>query len=66
VPISADGTFRVDGVIGRQLLVVQPLPPDWTVVAVRRRGAPLADRVVSVEAGQVVDGVEVVVGPRTP
>jgi hypothetical protein len=66
VSIAPDGAFRIDGVIARQKFLVQPLPPQWGIVAVRQRGALLDGGVVTVQAGEVVDGVEVVVGPRTP
>ena len=66
VATGSDGAFRLDGVIGPQRLVVQPLPPTWGIVAVRRGGAVIAGGIVSVESAQTIDGVEVIVGPRTP
>jgi hypothetical protein len=64
VAVGADGTFRVDGVLGLQRFLVQPLPPDWGILALRRRGSPLTGGVIFVESSEVVDGIEVIVGPR--
>jgi hypothetical protein len=62
--VSQDGRFEVTNVIGTHRVQVQPLPVDWTVKAVRRGGQSLREVSVVVNSGEIVEGIEVVIGPK--
>jgi len=60
--VAPDGSFRIDGVIGPQLIHVSPLPQGWSVRNVRRRGEALTNGLVSVGSGETVGDLEILVG----
>jgi hypothetical protein len=60
--VDADGRFRIDNALGEYDVDVRGLPADLRVKTVLRKGRRLSDDRVSVRAGEVIAGIEVVIG----
>lgn len=63
-PVAADGFFELTGVFGPRRFVVRGLPPAWEVLDIRVGGTSVLAAGITVGGGDVIDGVEVIVGPR--
>jgi hypothetical protein len=59
---GADGSFRIDKVVGQFRIDVRDLPAGWTVVRILRDGQPLSDRRLSVAVGARIGALEIRVG----
>jgi hypothetical protein len=56
---SADGSFRIERVVGQFRIDVRDLPDGWTVTRVLRDGRPLPDRRLTVAAGGRIAALEI-------
>jgi hypothetical protein len=63
VRLERDRRFQIPDALGTYTFDVQGLPQGWRVKRVRRSGQPAPDNRIIVGAGEVVTGVEVLVGP---
>jgi hypothetical protein len=63
-PVAANGSFRVDGIVGLRVVRAIGLPPRWDLKEVRRAGRILPDARLTLTNGQVVDDLEVVIAAR--
>ena len=63
--VSPDGTFRIDGIAGRQLLRLAPLPERWAVKSVSLDGKDITDTGGDLVAGQQPLSVTIVVTSKT-
>ncbi len=64
VPSGADGTFRIENVIGQFRIDVRDLPPGWRVTRILRDGRPLPDRRLTVSGGERIGTLEIEVAAR--
>jgi hypothetical protein len=62
VTASADGSFRIDKVVGQFRIDVRDLPDGWTVARILRDGQPLSDRRLTVPVGARIGALEIRVG----
>jgi hypothetical protein len=62
-PVDAEGAFQVRGLIGRRVVRVTGLPPEWVLKSVRADGIDLTDD--GVEIHDDVAGVEIVLTTRS-
>lgn len=60
-PVSADGSFRVRGLMGRRFVRVSGLPRGWALKSVRAGGMDVTDE--GIDVLENVEGVEIVVTP---
>jgi hypothetical protein len=56
---SADGSFRIDKVVGHFRIDVRDLPDGWTVTRILHDGRPLADRRLTVPVGARIGALEI-------
>ena len=56
---GADGSFRIDKVVGHFRIDVRDLPDGWTVTRILRDGRPLVDRRLTVPVGARIDALEI-------
>ena len=56
---AADGSFRIDRVVGQFRIDVHGLPDGWTVARILRDGQPLADRRLTVPVGARIGSLEI-------
>ena len=61
---DADGSFRIDNVIGQFRIDVHGLPPGWLVTRVLRDGHPLPDRRLTVSGGDRIGTLEIKVASQ--
>jgi hypothetical protein len=64
VVAAADGSFRVDNVVGQFRIEVRGLPPGWTVTRTIRNGRVLGAEPLTVRPGETAGGVVVEVASR--
>ena len=56
---SADGSFRIDKVVGHFRIDVRDLPDGWTVTRILHDGRPLADRRLTVPVGARIGALDI-------
>ena len=61
--VSADGSFRIDGLFGMRTFQVVGLPADWTVSAVRQGGSDITSSGVDLAPGSASE-ISIVVAKR--
>jgi hypothetical protein len=64
--VKNDGRFTFKAVSGPAVVRVATLPRGWGVKSVEVDGQEIADGVVTLKAGQPLDGVRIVLGDRFP
>jgi hypothetical protein len=62
--IAPDGSFTAAPLIGERIVDVIGLPATWQLEGIRRRGAVIPDRRLTLINGQVIDDLEVIVSLR--
>jgi hypothetical protein len=56
---SADGSFRIDRLVGHFRVDVRDLPEGWTVTRILRDGRPLSNRQIAVPVGSRIGALEI-------
>jgi hypothetical protein len=62
--IASDGTFTAGPLIGERIVDIIGLPASWQLKEVRRRGAVVLERRLTLANGQVIDDLDVIVSAR--
>ena len=61
--VTEAGSFRIEEAVGEYTFVVHGLPDGWRLLRVQRDGRPLSAARVRIGAGEMLTGIELVVGP---
>ena len=56
---GADGSFRMDRLVGHFRVDVRDLPEGWSVTGILRDGRPLSDRQLTVPVGATISSLEI-------